>query len=91
MIISDDGWKAITGIAIALITATQPIIAYLILKQSKNIQKIETATNSMKDALIVATEKEALARGQKTGEQLEKDRNYQQQQQQQPPPLPPPT
>lgn len=28
-----------------------------------NVQKIETATNSMKDALILATEKEALQRG----------------------------
>jgi len=75
MVISDDGWKALAGIAIALITATQPIIAYLILRQSRNIQKIETATNSMKDALVAATEKEALARGKKEGAQLEKDRN----------------
>lgn len=28
-----------------------------------NVQKIEVATNSMKDALIISTEKEALARG----------------------------
>lgn len=33
----------------------------------QNVQKIETATNSMKDALVLATEKEALARGIKEG------------------------
>jgi hypothetical protein len=29
----------------------------------ENVQKVEKATNSMKDALVLATEKEALARG----------------------------
>ena len=74
MTMSDDTLKALAGVAVALITAIQPIIAYLIIKQSRNIQKIETATNSMKDALVAATEKEALARGQKEGMQQEKDR-----------------
>jgi hypothetical protein len=49
-------------------------LAYLIVKlnkqsesMAKNIEKVEKATNSMKDALVLATEKEALARGTKEG------------------------
>lgn len=40
-----------------------------------DIRKVEIATNSMKDALMVKTEEEALARGIRTGTAEEKARN----------------
>ncbi len=43
-------------------------------KTQEDVRKVELATNSMKDALIVATEKEALARGIKEGKESESAR-----------------
>lgn len=71
---------------ISLITALGVIITPLLVvwlnrkvmikveEQATNIQKIETATNSMKDALVKATGDEALARGKLEGAAAEKAR-----------------
>ena len=48
----------------ALITSCGQLLILLVtMRQSRNIQKIEKATNSMKDALIVAAHKEGVAQG----------------------------
>ncbi len=41
---------------------------------AENMLKIELASNSMKDALVAATEKEAFARGMKTEKEKDKER-----------------
>lgn len=41
----------------------------------ENVQKIETATNSMKDDLVALTDKEAKARGFKEGTEAEAKKN----------------
>jgi len=51
-----------------LTTLALPFIAYFIRKLEKN-------TNSIKDALVVSTEKEALARGKLQGRAAEKAEN----------------
>jgi len=61
------------AVLVALIAATPPTILAII--SLFKIEKVHKATNSMKDALIVSTEKEALARGKIVGIAEEKQRN----------------
>lgn len=63
----------------AIVVAVPPtILAFgTLIVQIKSIAKVEAihkATNSMKDALVAATEKEALARGKKEGASDERER-----------------
>ena len=44
------------------------------IRSIKKVEEIHKATNSMKDALVAATEKEALARGKKEGAIDERNR-----------------
>ena len=73
--VSDTVWNAAIG---AIVTIALAVIDYRskqrakeaadkIESVSKNVQKIETATNSMKDALVLATDKAAEARGKEIG------------------------
>lgn len=41
------------------------------------VEQVHVATNSMKDALVLATEKEALARGIKEGTETQQEKNRQ--------------
>lgn len=64
-------------VLIALVASLPPTLLALAtlvvaFKAAKNIQKVELATNSMKDALVAATEAEALARGIKQGKRQER-------------------
>lgn len=60
-------------VATAAVLALQIVQLILNRNNAKNIRKIEVATNSMKDALVKATEKEALARGIKQGAESERE------------------
>ena len=58
-----------------IVSAVAAVIAAVVAwRAHRAINKVEVATNSMKDALVASTEKEALARGIKAGIQEEKDR-----------------
>jgi hypothetical protein len=74
---SDTATVVIAGIAAVQVVALA-LIAALITRTNHNVGKIEKATNSMKDALVLATEKEALQRGHNAGV---KEQQQQQQQQ----------
>lgn len=53
-----------TSIIIAVLTALPSVLVFVRQsKQAENIQKIEVATNSMKDALVKATGEAAHAKG----------------------------
>lgn len=72
MIISD----AVLIALVSSIPVTVTSIAALIIaiKNTHKVEEIHKATNSMKDALVLSTEKEALARGIKQGTTEEKAR-----------------
>jgi hypothetical protein len=60
------GWIAIS--AMQLLTALVTLHTRAeVRKQSQNIQKIETATNSMKDALVASTAQASQALGELKG------------------------
>lgn len=61
----------IAGIPPALIALATLVVS---LRNSQKVEEVHKATNSMKDALVIATEKEALARGIKQGAEDEKAR-----------------
>lgn len=67
--ISDGVWLALIA---AVVTPLINMVVQIVMntKMASNIQKIETATNSMKDALVEATRKEA----RQAGINEEKDR-----------------
>lgn len=71
--ISDAVWLALVTSVPTTIAAIATLVVSI--RSSRQINKVEVATNSMKDALVVATEKEALARGIKQGTHDEKARN----------------
>ncbi len=50
------------------------IVIYNQVQASKKVEAIHAATNSMKDALVAATESEALARGHAAGLAEARDR-----------------
>lgn len=54
----------VTAISAAIVSLVN---TYRIGKVAKNVQVIETATNSMKDQLVLATAKASLAEGTATG------------------------
>lgn len=61
------------AVQIAIITALSTAVPLMLLHfltfrvLKKDVKTIEVATNSIKDALIISTEKEAFARGLKVG------------------------
>lgn len=55
----------ITTIPVTLASIASLIIA---IRNDKKVEAIHKATNSMKDALVASTDKEAFARGLKQGE-----------------------
>ena len=61
-------------VTISIIVAIQAVILALIARTNHNVGKIEKATNSMKDRLILSTEKEALSRGHAAGVKAEQDK-----------------
>lgn len=65
---------------LAIVAAVPPTLLALAtlvvsLRNSKKVEEVHKATNSMKDALVLTTEKEALARGIKKGAEDEKARS----------------
>ena len=62
--------------ALLLVAGTNFLTAVLVLLAKRDIRKIEIATNSMKDALIVSTAKASLAEGKEAGRiaELERDK-----------------
>lgn len=66
--------QAVTEVKLEKIEVAALVQGEAAVKQSENIQKIETATNSMKDALIKATHDKALLEGRVAGGEEEKAR-----------------
>jgi len=65
---------AISTLVTAVAAATVSLAnAWRLNKVAKNVQVIETATNSMKDALVAATAKASLAEGTAVGLQQGRD------------------
>jgi len=54
-------------VVILLIAAINAYTAYITRKTNKNVEIVERATNSMKDALVAATAKASLAEGTAAG------------------------
>jgi hypothetical protein len=79
---SDAFWSHLPATILALASFVTVVVGLIngrkITRQSQEIQAIHQATNGMKDALLMATEKEALARGTAhglvEGAQQERDR-----------------
>lgn len=60
------GWvAAIAQLITAVVLALNFLQSY---RNGKKIEQVHLATNSMKDALVISTEKESFARGIKAGE-----------------------
>jgi hypothetical protein len=78
MFAESDAWTVFQGNLPATLTALATLIAVVLahvrLKDvKKNVETIEKATNSMHDALVAVTEKEALARGTAIGIKVGKE------------------
>ena len=73
--IDANGWAVIiSAIGIVVIQVVSRIISHLEHKTTiTKVEEIHEATNSMKDALVEATKKEAFARGEQS--QRDKDAN----------------
>ena len=54
-------------VMLVVVAVTNLITAALVLIAKSDIKKIELATNSMKDALVLATAKASLAEGKEAG------------------------
>ena len=67
------------GIATLIASLTTSIVALVTLRRQgeikKNVQLIEKATNSMKDALVSATREQSLLEGAARGRKDEEERN----------------
>lgn len=56
-----------TSLSLIIVALINTAGLVLIARMNRNIQKIETATNSMKDALVAKTDSAARAEGQLQG------------------------
>ena len=71
--ISDTVWTAIlTSLPMTIAAIATLVVA---IRTGRKVEQVHIATNSMKDALVAKTEKEALARGIKQGTAEEKAKN----------------
>jgi len=76
---SDEFWKSLPLILAAIGTIVVPLYTAYQAKQARtDINKVEKATNSMKDALVLATKTAATLEGIQQGKDAEMARQQQQ-------------